>query len=88
MARAGAERCAAPYSVWAENLPIVGSGLRDVRYIFLSRMRDTVRELHAGSCLRARAAQRERKATLRGRYVLALSASARRLRCSRSWWAP
>jgi len=30
-------------SVWAENLPVVGSGIRDVRYIFLTRLRETVR---------------------------------------------
>ena len=29
--------------MWAESLPIVGPGLRDVRYVFLSRMRITVR---------------------------------------------
>jgi hypothetical protein len=30
-------------SVWAENLPVVGSGIRDVRYIFLTRLRETAR---------------------------------------------
>ena len=30
-------------SVWAENLPVVGPGLRDVRYLFLTRMRETAR---------------------------------------------
>jgi hypothetical protein len=35
--------------VWAENLPLVGPGLRDVRYVFLSRMRVTVRCVGKGS---------------------------------------
>ena len=39
-------RLRARHSVWAENLPLVGPGLRDVRYVFLSRMRITVRGAH------------------------------------------
>lgn len=37
------------HSVWAESLPLVGPGLRDVRYVFLSRMRITVRGLDSCS---------------------------------------
>jgi hypothetical protein len=79
---------AAPRSVWAENLPVVGSGLRDVRYIFLTRMRETVRFAAPARALRPASPRRWFGAPLTGSPPpRARTHHARRWRPSRSWWA-
>ena len=76
------------FRAWAENLPVVGSGLRNVRYVFLSRMQEIVRSwlrFHSTTASRSAPAVSPGGGVYRGSWHHALRAAGRHRGPRRHW---